>query len=627
MEREKYSCNKKAPKKLLQFKSLKFKRCVFMTDEQYNKAEIHKPKESLFVEKLIMANSTDDIDIAVNDIINDIHTNFNNIYPGKKLPNPIYVMIGRELVHNKDLFTDETFLPLPLSFSPTVPYGKTNITKKGFGLAIIEYINGFFNSGFSNKNDVYKYETSMIKSYEFEGRVRIFVYVPCLTNKYKLISNIYDLTNTFFFLNTLITSNYYMNIERTSTFNADKFRKEMTDAKIDNKFIEFIVNMIISFDSVKYPLYDDLMNLCIEGGCVTNIGDDFNTLLPPYTEDEDTNNKNATEKSPFMPNKCLSKTNGYLCNIRFANKNVDIHEFIKKNALKEIQENLSNYTLILDKSNKNINLTKEELDYLTKYTSPVNLIVSVINNFIKKYYSVNLNEDKKDDIKLNHYSKLYSENIIKELSFLKKMNGIPEMVMSLYLYNEGLNKDKIMLMPFGNVLPSNENVFTFNSEKLYVDSILYSFNKEYGMKLISNGYIFVYNIETNGILYFLNRNKYNNPQYMEINEAGLFITYKNEKTGNESSENCLSKIKLIEKNCEPIFSLVINDDGFINIYGNAYCSAISVEFKSFINDEMAYVKSIKPPLNYNNMTNLENILNKNKNTNVPYTYCKSEGCQ
>jgi hypothetical protein len=116
---------------------------------------------------------------------------------------------------------------------------------------------------------------------------------------------------------------------------------------------------------------------------------------------------------------------------------------------------------------------------------------------------------------------------------------------------------------------------------------------------------------------------------MEINEAGLFITYKNEKTGNESSENCLSKIKLIEKNCEPIFSLVINDDGFINIYGNAYCSAISVEFKSFINDEMAYVKSIKPPLNYNdnNMTNLENILNKNKNTNVPYTYCKSEGCQ
>ena len=79
---------------------------------------------------------------------------------------------------------------------------------------------------------------------------------------------------------------------------------------------------------------------------------------------------------------------------------------------------------------------------------------------------------------MNHYSKVYSENIIKELAFLKKQIGIPEYVMSLYFYKEELNSDKIAYMPFGTTFPTDEYVINFG-DTIQVNQIIYSFNKKY----------------------------------------------------------------------------------------------------------------------------------------------------
>ena len=65
----------------------------------------------------------------------------------------------------------------------------------------------------------------------------------------------------------------------------------------------------IEFKNNKYPLFDDLMNMCYDGGCVSAIGEDIEKLVPQYTEDENKNNELTTNFSPFIPNKCLSKTN------------------------------------------------------------------------------------------------------------------------------------------------------------------------------------------------------------------------------------------------------------------------------------------------------------------------------
>ena len=635
--------NKKSKTSALNFNFLKFKKCIFMTDEQFNKSKIHKPKNTLFVEKLIKAESTKDIDDTINEIITEIHKKLIEIYTDTtiKIPHPIFVMLGRELELNNNLFDVEVFehepkiiQPDPSKLPPNTPieqlkikYGNTDININNNKIVILDYIKGFFTSGLSTKEDEYKYNSSIINSYQFKGNIRIYLYVPYLKSDYKFITNLNDLTNSFYFFNTILKSDYYMNISRTSTFDADKFRKDMK--KLDKNMVELMILLRTYNDNSKYHLYDDLLNLCFEGGCVTDIGDDFNSLIPSFTDDEDTNNKNATDKSPFMPTKCLSKTNGFLCNVRFLNKNKDIHEFIKKDAIKEIQENLKSYTRISNKIQNSEKLQESESEYFSRFTSPVNLIVSVINNFIKKYYSYNLNDNEKDKITYNHYSKMYSENMIKELSYLKKMNGIPEFVMSLYMLKEETMVDKIGYMPFKDIYPTSENIFNFG-DIIMVDEILYSSNKKYGMKLINNGFVSIFNTDTNKVMYFLNREFIKNPTEMTIQENGLLISFINEQ-GNLIKRNYLYKISsLVDdcKLCKPPFSLIIKDDGYLSIYGNGYYDATSKEFKNYIDSEIKFSNNMN--MNMNDITSIKNSLNENSlNVNDKYIYCSpnSIGCK
>ena len=611
MEGEKTSC-KQTRNSAIVFKTLTFKKCIFMTDDQFNKQQIHKPKQTLFIEEKFNVNNIEDVDNYIFKIIDSIHSKLIEVYnPNIKIPFPIYIMLGRELEYHSNLFNNETFIPLPYN-SNDIKYGNIELKKKDKQLVILDYLSKYFETGLSSKSDEYKYDTSIIKSYQFRGRVRIYLYVPFLTNEYKFVSNLNDLTNSFYFYDQLINSDYYMNINRTSTFDANAFRKK-TEGKIDDRTIEFLIKMSKEIDSSKYHLYDDLINLCYDGGCVSDIGDDFNSLTPTFTGNESQDNENVIKYSPFMPNKCLSKTNGYICNVKNIKGNTEIHEYIRKNILDDIQVNLSTYTYIADKirqknefmiekdiknkekerkkkegiadnrpisqiiieqskeilKEKELTLTEVEQQNFTKYQSPIDLVVSVINDFIKNFYSENLKdknkekekeivmlteedknkEKKKIDVKINHYSKVYSENIIKELAYLKKMNGIPEFVMSMYIFKEELKKDKIMYMPFKKNFPTKENVFNFEGDKFEVDEILYSFNKKYGMKLTENGLVSVFEIETNKIFYLLNRTVIDNPIEMSVAENGIFISSL-DNLKNKKDENYLYKLKSLVDNCE-----------------------------------------------------------------------------
>lgn len=597
MNREKTSCNQ-IPSSRINIDSLIFKKCIFMTNDQYNVQKIHKPKQILFIEKLIYANSTIDIDNTIYNIIDEIQYNLNNKYKktNLKIPHPIFVIIGRELDESSNLFDNEIFIPKPNTDLTYVKYGKTQIPKiYDNKLAILDYINGFFNSGISNKSDEYKYNSSIIKSFKFKGNIRIFLYVPYLTNEYKFISNLSDITNSFYFFRTLIYSNIYMNISRTSTFNSDEYKKKLLKNGFDENLIDYLIKNITDTDRIKYPLYNDLMNLCYEGGCLSDIGDDFNSLIPKFTNDDDTNNKNATDKSPFMPNKCLSKTNGFLCNIKYADNNKDIHSFIQEKVMKDIQENLSSYTEITNKVERKIEISQEESDKITKFSSPINLIISIINKFIKDNYS----DNRKDGGK-NHYSKDYSQNIIKELAFLNNLNGIPEFVMSLYIFKETKMIDKIAYMPFGLKLPTEDNIFNFD-DIIPVNKIIKSINDKYGMILIPNGFVFVFDIQKNEILYFLNKTFIINPLHMTIQENGILISYIN-NDGNTINRNYLYNLSSLVDNCNdcnPPFSLILNTEGDIHIYANGFYDATSKELDNFIKKEKEFINNIKKSKNFN----------------------------
>ena len=74
---------------------------------------------------------------------------------------------------------------------------------------------------------------------------------------------------------------------------------------------------------------------------------------------------------------------------------------------------------------------------------------------------------------------------------------------------------------------------------------------------------------------------------MTVQENGLLITFVNDE-GNTVNRNYLFKMSSLVEHCEtclPPFSLIINNDGNIQIYGNGFFNSTSREFDKFIKNE------------------------------------------
>ena len=647
MNGEKTSCsqNKTQP---INFSNLNFIKCVFLTNEQFNINKIHLPSQSLYLYEMIRANALSDIETKISQMIDGIYTKLNENNKGTpyKIPMPIFILLGKALEYEKSILESETFIHTPVAANGYKMGTSTISTDTTGNIAILDYIKAFFSSGLETKQDKSKYDTSIINTYKFKGNVRIYLYVPYLTNKYKYITNFTDLITSSRFFYSLINTNYFLSFERTSNIN-EEFIKGLRKANIDERVINNIINIFKEADKKKYTLYDDLVNLCFEGGCVSDVGEDLERLVPQYTDDEGKNTENAIKYSPFMPSKCLSKTNGYICNVRYSNeKNTDIHDFLKKYSMKELKGSLARYTEINYKiaNKEDVSKNTSEID---KYKSPIDLIIAVVNKYIKDGYSDNLNDETKDiKIKkinakgeeeeytektiLNHYSKEYSENMIKELSLLHKLHpGVPEVVLSLYLFDETKKSDKIIYMPWGRFLLSNNYVLNIG-DRLPINKKLFSINNRFGLTVAKNGYIYVYDLTTKTVLYFLNKTVIKNTMGLIIETSGIAVVFI-DSNKNEKSRVVL-QIPLVKMdNCEeckePYNVIIDNDTGDLVIYGNSFYNSTSTEFQNLITTERRQLKS-----NQFNIDNLDEMIDSDKELLLKqqqdYLYCNSlnAGC-
>jgi len=648
MEGEKTRCmqNRTQP---IKFNNLNFLKCVFLTNEQFNKSKIHIPTQSLYIEQTLRVLQLSDIETKINNIIDDIYVKLNQGNDGEKykIPMPIFILLGKSLEYDKSILESETFIHTPVATNG-YNLGTSIITTDTSGnIAILDYIKAFFSSGLETSQDKNKYDTGIINTYKFKGNLRIFLYVPYLTKNYKYVTNFKDIIISSKFFYSLINSNNFLTFERT-TQNKDEFIQKLRKIKMDEMTIKFIINIFREADRQKFTLYDDLVNMCYEGGCISDVGEDLERLVPKFTNDDGKNTENASKYSPFMPNKCLSKTNGFVCNVKYAsNKNIDIHDFLKKYSMKELKDSLARYTEINDKIARQEDVSKN-VSEVDKYKSPIDLIIAVVNKYIKDGYSDNLNDEKKDiKIKkinekgeeeeytestiLNHYSKEYSENIIKELSLLNNLHpGVPENILSLYLFKETYKPDKIVYMPWGRYLLSNNYVLNL-SEPLTINNRLFSINNRFGLTVNKNGYIYVYDRTLSTIIYFLNKTIVKNTKAMIIEKTGISVVFI-DSNKNEISKVVLN-IPLIKSKCpeckDPFNSILDNDTGNLIIYGNSFFNSTSNELQTLINNERGLVSS----MSMNNQDiNLEDIINSDKDILLTqkedYLYCSSldAGC-
>jgi len=574
--------------------NLKFMKCVFFTHQQYNVDKIHIPTQSLYIEEDVEIRNSGDLENHINRIIDNIYNNLNRDNRGApiKIPAPIFALVGRKLDYDSSIFDGEI---MKTPYKTPFVYGKDTITPSQDGsLAIVSYFRSFFKSGLGEQpKDEDNYKASLANSYKFKGRLKVIIYVPYMTNKYKYVTNFTDIINSSRFFYSLITNDNFLNFKKTTLITYDELKKKYKN--LSDRTIYRLIDILKGEDAKKFNFYEDLMKLCSEGGCVADEGEDFSRMIPEYTDDEGKNNENAIKQSPFLPNKCLAQTRGYINNIKNAtNHNKDLPDFLKTHAMKELRESLEKYIQVSDNIAKDKN-TDVNPDDISSYKSPVDLIIAIINKYIKNYYSTNLNDEKRDDIPLNHYSKNYSRNIINELSMLRKFYpGVPEVVMSLYLFDENRKTDKLIYMPWGRTLVSGRNVLALG-ELFEVNKTLFSFNNRFAMTINTNGIIYVYDRNSGYIIYFLNRNPTPNTQGMIFETTSVDIEFLD--VNNNRKSKSVFKTSFID-NCDGCnsspFNLILDDNnGAIVIYANSFLNATNRDFKSFLDKEMNYMSDLR----------------------------------
>jgi len=585
LEVQDYNClsdpNIKIKREPYKFKNLKHVRCLFFTQESYN-ANYHIPKSTLTLTFYsTIANLEYDIELK----IKETYDNINNIAKRNngediKILSPIYVAFSRKLEYERNLFDDDDIKKVEVN----------DVDNKRYELAIRDYISSFLTK-MNNPDLDAKYKTLPINTYGFSnGKIYVILYFPFITNQYKYITNFKDIINSSSFFIKTITNTGFNGLPDVSTIDEDKMRKLLDNNKdLSSDLKEAIIEALKNRDKESFRYSDDLMYLCNDGGCLSDIGEDFNSLLPSLSKNDSDNNNNAEKMAPFLPTKCLAQTARYKCGILSADKNnKPLREVMKDGVIIDyLTETLKNYiinyncTVYKDKMDKSFCESNSDSKADLQQT-PIDIISYAYSYQLRKKYSSDLNDN---DGGKNHYSKSYNTNIIKELMFLKnKYPGIQEIVFPLYIYNASNNY--VMSPPWGSLFLTKDQIFYYG-ENININRKIFSFNNKYYLTMNDNGLIYVYNYENETIYYYLNTISYQNSLSFIMTD-NIMIMFKNNK-GNDQMANILKRdMKIVvkdDKHREP-FCFYLNDDGKIRVYANGFIDATDKKFTNFIDEKI-----------------------------------------
>lgn len=516
IEKKPFECNNKfsIKKTPYTFKNLKHKRCIFFPDNYYREKK-HLPSATLTVSfDSTINNLENDIEIELKKVYDNI-----NIHAPSKILNPIYVAFARKLEYVGSIFDNPSLKKIEID----TPTNKQT-------LAIKDYIMSFL-AEYPNLNDRYKALSS--NRYDFvNNKIIVIIYFPFITKDYKYITNFKDIITTSKFFSKILLDSSYSGLPNVNTFDENKQRKELEKAGKPKEVIDFIINEIKSKDNQNFRFSDDLLYLCNEGGCISDIGEDFNTLLPSLAKTDSDNTNVAINQSPFLPNKCLAQTIRYKCGILAPSGNKPLEELMTSEPImKYITESLGKYIINKDcklnpNADKNFCQTKSDKNANVQET-PVDIINKAFSYELRNRFSSDFN---KND--LNHYSIDYSTNIIKELMFLRNTYpGIPEVVFPLYKYI-GYN-DYTINPPWGPYFITSHNMIDYG-ELIKVNNKKFSLNNQYYLFMNNNGHITVNYVNTEQIFYYLNISNINNPLSMSFNDK-IEAIFVDSQSGNHSS--------------------------------------------------------------------------------------------
>jgi hypothetical protein len=417
---------------------LTIERCINMTYEEYvNKDHIN---ENIYYTEF--ETTIDKIKRTIAEKLDSLAKNSNlySVNGVKKIPAPAYAMIAKKIENDNA----ENIL--------------NKITDKGIKNEL---------KGASDK----KAQKSSLKKFTFKGKYKIIIYIPNLMkngNGYSYFPSLEAFSTQNRWMELMI-SKYSYHLRAINNIESNNKKK----SSIDND-----------------PLINELNKICFNMGCVSDVGEDLNEIVPAYSTDKDQMKSYANSKAPYYPTKCLQTQNykDYMFN-----ETKNVKKYIKK-ATKYINNTD-------DEEDDDEDDDDEEEIFDDDDDDERNIITYSKNSFFQARNDVYKKKGKK-------YNRFILKDLAKRKDFIYP--GIPELTFRMYRINEIDNNfnNYFHYMPWGNILLKQEYVLN-EGDVLEMDNITIpfkTFDGKYYMKFDNNGILSLFNKNNNKITNIKNAN-------------------------------------------------------------------------------------------------------------------------
>ena len=265
---------------------------------------------------------------------------------------------------------------------------------------------------------------------------------------------------------------------------------ELKDSQVA-KLVGSTKNMVVSIKNKTNwkndLLYYELEKTCLNMGCVSDAGEDFEELVPKYSKKTEDMNKNSINHTPYYPSKC------------FQTKNYKDYMFDDSGEGDGAEEAMEKKKEFIEKA---IELMTEKLESDDNAGTFDTLLKTSISSARNEIY-------KKAGKKPFQFSKDFNNNILKD--FARRNNkypGIPEMTFRLYKLDQNNNEFKSLFhyMPWGDMLLTQEyvlnegeiirmddNVVNKDTLNVSINQLAFkSYNNRFEIKIKGNGILTVY---------------------------------------------------------------------------------------------------------------------------------------
>jgi hypothetical protein len=556
-------------------KLLEHKRCIYMTFSEY-KNNIFKPIENsiLYIEKNVNVfkyksesnfSEKDKYQLLKSFTDDNIFPNYKNIKESST-ENKFDIFSFMKAIGNPDVTDAILDILNDLSYK----YGKLALPVYVMYAKKLEYDGTYLDNWLkTNKKDdkfLQKYmkkdhSNNIFAKYIWKGNINLNIYFPNMDNKGRILTNLKSFRNQNMWMKSLVIDDDLL----YSIYSVDSYDFERIKKSIPSSLFERLKVIIIEKNKKQYLFKHDQQNICYNHGCISEVGENLDSLIPGYSSSEVIMNNNVNSKSPYMPKKCLRPfdlaENGF-------GDNQSFYDELSNEIFKDDDDGCYNIWL----KNKKL-MDQNKVDELDTNIEPE--LMDAIDTFLVKYILENKRED-------NNYSK-WNNKILKELGKRSQIvPGIQEFVLPLFkLKIDNYDIEKYFYsLPWGNkLLPLNYGLADGEEN----NNEIISSNGKFWMKIDSNGKLKMYN---NGNEFYIFNNKlFGITNAIVKFENGFLNIYGLDKNLTQIQVFQIQLVKGVFR--EPL-SLIINDNGKLSVFENGFYNVLDEDFAKNYNASLEF---------------------------------------